>query len=202
MADEEGGTASPVRVSRRGVLVGGAATVAALGAGVGIGRSTAVDDGDRAGGRGVEVATSKLKFERVAVEPLPRSQHATAVTSDGLILCIGGVSANGELASCQVYDPESEEWYDAAPLASPRSWHSATPLRDGRVLVLGGFDGTSALSIASVFDPAKDEWSRAKPLASPRYMHAATALPDGRVVLTGGFNGGPLVAAEIYELEA
>jgi hypothetical protein len=194
MADEEDG-GGPARYSRRAVL--GAMAASAVVAGVaGAGVAAAVDDDDAG-----EPAGSAPKIDRTPVAPLPRSQHATALLAGGLVLCIGGASPDGTLASCQVYDPDEDEWYDAAPLARARALHSATPMADGRVLVLGGRDGTDALAIASVFDPATDEWTRSKPLATPRYHHAATPLPDGRIVLTGGFHLAPLTAAEIYEPE-
>ena len=187
------------RYSRRAVLtamVAGAAVAGAAGVGVGSVFGDEEDEGrSDAGG-----SAGAFKLDRTPVAPLARSQHATAVLTGGLVLCIGGISPNGTLASCQVYDPDEDEWYDAAPLARPRSFHSATPIDGGKVLVLGGLDG-EALSVASVFDPATDEWSRVKPLATPRFNHAATALPDGRIVLTGGFHQGPLTAAEIYEPE-
>ena len=183
------------RYSRRAVLGAVVATAAVAGV-AGAGIASAVDDESEG-----EPALPAPKFDRTPVTPLPRSQHATAVLAGGLVLCIGGVSPDGTLASCQIYDPDKDEWYDAAPLARPRSFHSATPMADGKVLVLGGLDGDDALAIASVFDPVTDEWTRSKPLATPRYTHAATPLGDGRVVLTGGYHLGPLVAAEIYEPE-
>ncbi len=192
MADEE-----QKRYTRRSVL--GAMAVGAVVAGAaGVGATTLLDDDERSQATGAEGLASTVKIDRTAVAPLARSQHATALLEGGLVLCIGGLSPSGTLASCQVYDPEKNEWYDAAPLSRPRSFHSATPLGDGKVLVLGGLDG-NALATASVFDPATDSWSPMKSLETPRYNHAATPLPDGRVVLTGGINLGALAGAEIYQ---
>jgi hypothetical protein len=184
------------RFTRRTVIGAMAATAAvAGGAGVAAGKMWADD-----GGSGAVPASSSrtVKIDRTPVTPFPRAQHATALLAGGLVLCIGGVSPDGTLASCQVYNPENDEWYDASPLARPRSWHSATPMQDGRILVLGGNDN-GALTIASIFDPATNEWTRGEPLKTPRYNHAATPLPDGRVVLTGGLDTVPLVRAEIYD---
>lgn len=131
--------------------------------------------------------------------PFARSQHASALLPGGLILLIGGMSASGALASCQVYDPSDGSWFDAAPLGRARGLLSATPSADGRVLCLGGFDGANAFGVGSMFDPQADRWEPAKPLATPRYHHSALALGDGRVIVTGGFNMGPLSVPEIYE---
>jgi hypothetical protein len=140
-----------------------------------------------------------VKLDKTKVAAFPRSQHATALLPGGLILLIGGLGGSGMLTSCQVYDPDDDAWYDAAPLARARGLLSATPTGDGNVLCLGGFDGSNPLGVGSVFDPAKDVWESVKPLTTPRYHHAAQTLDDGRVVVTGGFNAGPLATPEIYE---
>jgi hypothetical protein len=131
------------------------------------------------------------------VLPIARSEHATALLPGGKVLVIGGMSAAGPLVSCQVYDPDEDAWYDAAPLATPRSLHSATHVQSGEVLVLGGYRG-AALHLASFYDPIRDRWESGAPLLIPRYRHAAQELPDGRIVLTGGFNIGLLSEPEVY----
>jgi len=135
-----------------------------------------------------------------SVAPFARTQHASALLTEGRVLVIGGIGAYGALASCQIFDPDDGTWVDAAPLARARGLLSATPTATGQVLCLGGFDGSHAFGVASVFDPAADRWEAAKPLTTPRYHHAAQVLDDGRVVVTGGFNVGPLSVPEIYEL--
>ena len=181
------------RYTRRGVLTAVTGTAVAAGL-VGFGTRMAVDADDNGAPGSVAI-----KLDRTAVEPLARSRHATALLPGGLVLCIGGEGTGGTLASCQVFDSDTGEWYDAAPLSRPRSWHSATPLDGGKVLVLGGQSDGAPLALASIFDPGTDSWSPAKPLATPRFNHAATALTDGRVVLTGGFGYGPIAGAEIYD---
>lgn len=136
---------------------------------------------------------------RAAVEPLARVDHSMCLLPGNLVLVIGGQGIGGNLVSCQIYDPDTDLWFDAAPLSLPRALHSSTLLNGSEVLVLGGYNG-AALELASTYNPVRDTWAPSHPLRIPRYRHGAQALPDGRVVLTGGFFMGPLTEAEVYEL--
>ncbi|HSI72452.1 MAG TPA: kelch repeat-containing protein [Fimbriimonas sp.] len=137
------------------------------------------------------------KQPRDKVQPIARYGHSTALLQTGWVLVIGGLTEDGTLASCQIYDPNGDCWYEAAPLARARGNHSATRMPDGRIAVLGGYDG-GALALASFYDPLADKWEKARPLLTPRYKHTAQALFDGRVVLTGGYNIGLLADAEVW----
>jgi hypothetical protein len=137
------------------------------------------------------------KDPRPKVQPIARYGHATALLQTGWVLVIGGLTEQGTLASCQIYDPNGDCWYEAAPLSLARGKHSATRLPDGRIAVLGGF-AAGALTVASIYDPIADKWSRSRPLNMPRYLHTAQALVDGRVVVTGGYNHGLLAQAEVW----
>src|SRR3954466_4613115 len=101
MVDDQSQPGSPstgAGFTRRGVMVGAGASAVALAAGFGIGRTTA-DDGDS------NSTFKNVKIDRTPVQPLARSQHATAVLDGDLVLCIGGTGVGGSLASCQVFDP-------------------------------------------------------------------------------------------------
>src|SRR4051794_4331768 len=99
MADDGG----HARYSRRTVLaaMAGAAVVGAGAGGIVDRTILGTDDGGAP-------TTPSIKLDRTPVAPFPRSQHATAVLAGPLILCIGGVSPDGTLASCQVYDPDKD----------------------------------------------------------------------------------------------
>jgi len=132
------------------------------------------------------------------VEPIPRTQHSSCLIHGNLVLVVGGLGIGGGMVNCQIYDPDRDAWYEAAPLSRPRRFHSSTPVSGGNVLVLGGYDGSAAMNLASVYDPTRDKWESVRPLSTPRYGHTAQALPDGRVVLTGGYYIGPIAGAEVY----
>ena len=73
----------------------------------------------------------------------------------GKLLVAGGISGTGALASAELYDPASNTWSAAAPLAVGRFAHTAALLVSGKVLVAGGSDlGGNAMAGAEIYDPA------------------------------------------------
>ena len=56
---------------------------------------------------------------------------------DGRVLVLGGFNGH-TLSSAEVYDPASDTWTAARPLATPRREHAAALLPDGSVMVTGG----------------------------------------------------------------
>ncbi len=67
---------------------------------------------------------------------LPRARHAAVTLPDGRVAVIGGMSLS-PTASVEVYDPRSNRWHAADPLAQPRYDHSAVH-DGGNVIVVGG----------------------------------------------------------------
>ncbi len=118
-----------------------------------------------------------------------RMGHTSTVLSNGYVLAVGGEDSEGAvIASCQIYNPYTNSWTNAADLNIARKNHTATLLLDGKVLVIGGSSvGTSRLDTAEVYDPKEDEWTLlTNHLTFPRSGHTATRLNDGRVVIAGG----------------
>ena len=138
------------------------------------------------------------------------SQHALAAMvklPDGRVLIAGGINISDNpitVTSVELYDPETNTWTAAAPLAQPRFGHLLALLPDGRVMAIGGaweYDypvghpgghpwtvGSFVLSI-DVYDPRSDTWITAGELPQGTAHAAAVFLPDGRLWVTGGGAG-------------
>ncbi|MDR6888160.1 MULTISPECIES: putative Ig domain-containing protein [Variovorax] len=73
-----------------------------------------------------------------------RSLPTMTTLADGRVLLAGGVGGGGvRLTTADIYNPDSNVWTTAAPMATGRSGASAVLLNDGSVLEVGGFNGTS-----------------------------------------------------------
>jgi hypothetical protein len=126
----------------------------------------------------------------------PRTRHTATLLADGRVLIIGGRAADGlsTLAACELFDPKTGTWSDAAPMHTGRSNHTATLLSDGRVLVTGGTAADAqahtarfvALASVELYEPRTNTWSEGAPLHEARNGHSATRLSDGRVLVVGG----------------
>jgi hypothetical protein len=116
---------------------------------------------------------------------------ASAVMKDGRILLVGGYdrpwsenSAARPTRSAVIYDPVTEEWFDAAPMEVARARHAATALPDGRIAVSGGISSRPTSSV-EIYDPMTNEWTTGEPLSQARYDHTA-ACSGGNLLIFGG----------------
>jgi len=108
-----------------------------------------------------------------------------AALGDGRILIAGGhAGGHTGLAVTNIFDPATQSWTSAAPMAYPRWYPTVTTLADGRVLVTEGeiaCDGCNA-TIPEIYDPATNTWTPlpGADLSLPYYPHVFL-LPDGRL---------------------
>lgn len=119
----------------------------------------------------------------------PRTGCA-AVTSNGVIYVLGGVSSSsGCLASVECFRPQiSSVWESLPPMRCARSAASAVAV-GGMVYVVGGRDGFQSLDSLERFDPVHCFWDVLPPLHSARFGAAAAVL-SGQIYVVGGKNGG------------
>jgi hypothetical protein len=84
-----------------------------------------------------------------------RMGHTATLLPDGRVLVTGGLPtelAKDDLASAELYDPDTGRWTPTASMAGPRWGHTAALLTNGTVLVAGGIgvaDGGYELGLAS-----------------------------------------------------
>ena len=129
-----------------------------------------------------------------------RAHHTATLLKDGRVLVAGGFTTDGGSfdyeGTAEVYQPTTDTWIPAGPLAWPRGGHTATLLADGKVLLAGG--ARSQQNIAELYEPVPNACreTAGKP-AEHRIFHAAAVVRLGSVLLAGG--GPP--GAERYEPE-
>ena len=135
-----------------------------------------------------------------------RASHTATLLADGRVLVAGGAGASpgdgSDLASAEIFDPQTESWTPAGDMPIPGSQYVATLLADGRVLFTGGG------ATAELFQPSTGTFTMAAPPSTPSSMivgrsyHTATLLADGRVLIVGGSSyeqGTVLAGAELYD---
>lgn len=144
----------------------------------------------------------------------PQSGHTATLLPNGQVLVAGGLSRSsssgeygcecdvfGEFSQAWLYDPVSNTWSPAAPLARARADFTATLLPTGHVLAAGG--GGAAGGTAELYDPEINTWSPAAPMTIGRRDHSATLLPSGQVLVAGGGApdgaSGRAIPSELYD---
>ncbi len=129
------------------------------------------------------------KATRLAV---PRFNHTATLLNNGMVLIAGGVTGdpiNGDtqLASAELYDPNSGTFSYTGSLNIGRTSHSATLLGNGMVLVSGGKNvANGELTDSELYDPSTGTFSSTGALNTARDGHTATLLNDGTVLIAGG----------------
>ncbi len=82
-------------------------------------------------------------------------RYSATLLPDGKLLVAGGADSGSEgytnLASAELYDPDTGTWTATPTMSVAREGHTATLLRDGRVLVAGGVGEAGAS--AELYDP-------------------------------------------------
>jgi N-acetylneuraminic acid mutarotase len=135
-----------------------------------------------------------------------RYHHSATLLPSGKVLVAGGYSESSpgatptEVASAELYDPETNTWSSAGNLTTGAVGHTATLLPNGKVLVAGGLLNTYLQYSSELYDPATNTWSGGGYMTTARYGHTATLLPNGKVLVAGcGWNTGVCANAELYD---
>jgi hypothetical protein len=140
---------------------------------------------------------------------IARCDHKAILLANGKVLVMGGRSlASGTLmytalnntgpllASCEIYDPDTDTWTMTGGMTMARAGHLAQILPDGRVLVAGGLGynatwpkpATVTFTLeAEIYDPATGRWAPCGRLTYDRVGGVMSYL-EGRdqVVVSGG----------------
>jgi N-acetylneuraminic acid mutarotase len=148
-------------------------------------------------------------WHRAAAPLLWRYDPAVALLPNGKVIVMGGWEQKSlasvpftttftTFASVEEYDPATDTWSKAAPMAHARAYQTATLMPGGEVLVTGGIFETdwgingslNSLRSTEAYDPQTNRWSARAPTVLPRAQDTATLMPDGRVLVAGGYDCG------------
>jgi len=138
-----------------------------------------------------------------------RDSHTATLLPNGKVLIAGGENWNGvaeiPLASAELYDPATGNWFPAGTMANPRYSHSAVLLANGKVLVAGGaIEEVELVDTAELYDPATNTWTTLPSIGENRTDLVAGLLPNGQALIAGGGNAPPgsfstLNSTEFYD---
>ena len=146
-----------------------------------------------------------------------RFEHTATLLHDGTVLVAGGAAdpdEKVELASAELFDPETGQWTPTGSMVTPRARHTATLLVDGRVLVAGGYcdgrttegcptveDPDGAISEAEIYDPKTGTWTTTGSMTTMRFLQTATLLAEGKVLVAGAEHAPDSIldSAELYD---
>ena len=124
----------------------------------------------------------------------PRKHAVVVALPDSRILVAGGMSDFEPLRSCEIFDPKTETWTAAAPLAEKRWWATGAVL-DGSAHVVGGRSSAGAGGESRTmerYDAAADRWDFAPPCPRPTARGCA-AVANGKLFVFNGIRDGCLV---------
>jgi hypothetical protein len=143
------------------------------------------------------VATTELfdpsseTFTSAAPLRTARAGHTVTCLPDGRVLVVGGHTNDGsggytQLASTEIFDPDSGTWRDGPPLLDPREDHAAALLSDGAVLVVGNQLWAEPLAFAEILDPGAERWRRLFPDEPTPAQPGCAVVADDRVLIASG----------------
>ncbi len=178
-----------------------------------------LDENNEVTGDYIMVDPLRDRAQRFASEVEPRAFASAVKLSDGRVLVLGGLTADGTPStSVDMYDPRRQLFCHIGEfdLDMGGRWHAAAvTLLDGRVLVTGGLVGNAQATFTSrIVDPRYVELGAdcgarifgllgdevAASTKYRRYLSSAVQLRNGNVLVAGGLNdrGVPISQTEIY----
>lgn len=138
---------------------------------------------------------ASLTFSYTGTLTTARSGHAATLLSDGKVLIVGGIDADGnELNSAELYDPATGTFSSAGTLQTPRYFPHASlisgPGKPTQVVVYGGSTTTSVEGYGwELWDEAKNGFIASGTMPAPAVgipQPVAFPFADGVLDLVGG----------------
>ncbi|KAJ8397297.1 hypothetical protein AAFF_G00441310 [Aldrovandia affinis] len=96
----------------------------------------------------------------------PRCSHGIVEASGFIYVCGGSLGNNVSgrvLSSCEVYNPNTEEWRELCGMREARKNHGLVYVND-RIYAVGGQNGMGGLDSVEFYDIVRNEWRLAAPM--------------------------------------
>ncbi len=123
--------------------------------------------------------------------PLPVKRQGPAVaTVDDKIYVTAGIGSKGDekagaLSDHQVFDPDTQEWSELAPIPTPRCDPGVVAV-GRKIYTFGGWGGSQSYhTVVEVYDIDADSWSTEESMPVRKAWMAAAEV-DGRIFVMGG----------------
>jgi hypothetical protein len=138
-----------------------------------------------------------------------REGHTATLLPSGKVLVTGGAvhaysTPPSFVLMAELYDPATDTWTPAAPLAYGRLGSAATLLPNGTVLIADGTSKPEPKGSCEIYDPGNNTFSPTGALLTPHVTPRASLLQNGKVFVTGGdanwFKYDPLPASNVAEI--
>nr|CAD7205980.1 unnamed protein product [Timema douglasi] len=114
------------------------------------------------------------------------------------IYCVGGWNGQVGIKQCDVFDPETSQWTNIAPLLTGQCRAGVCSM-NGLVFAAGGCDAWNCLSSVEVYDPQTDTWTYIKNMITAR-RGCGLAMFKDKLYAVGGSDGThSLCSTEIYD---
>lgn len=125
-----------------------------------------------------------------------REMYGATRLADGRVLVVGGSYYEAsiqnwvDLASCEIYNPDTKLWSPAMPLNTALHGPGVVLLKSGKVLVAGGGSPGGFLNTCALFDPKTGLFNTTGSFKDGRAPERQTVLlPNGKVLIAGGWGG-------------
>lgn len=149
------------------------------------------------------------RFSSVGSMPTARALFGLAQFASGKVIAAAGISgdivAGGTpTAACALFDPTTNGWTAAAPVAGARAMPAGVLLRDGRYAVFGGGNGNlfapGPVDTCEAYDPVTNKWTALAKMSITRLTPAVGLLESGAVFINGGGSGASANAVDTQEI--
>ncbi|GMH41338.1 hypothetical protein BSKO_09248 [Bryopsis sp. KO-2023] len=119
-------------------------------------------------------------------------------TCDGRVYAVGGGAPKNELSTVEVYDPNTDRWFNA-PKMSHRRFAVGVASEFSVIYACGGYDGERYLESVEMLDTREGKWHMLPDMNSPRSSMACVIYDDCLWAIGGDSVDNTMDAVEVFD---